>query len=354
VHYIKFCFLWASLLSVVSCVEYSITQPNVIKGEANPPDVKIQVEKDTITQIAKFKTDILWVIDNSCSMSEEQTALTNNFDSFINYFIGSGLDWHVGVVSTDMLHPDQQGRLRSSLGYNFIDENTPQPTLIFRQMAAMGVSGSGVEKGLATSYNAIEVHGEDANKDFYREDALLSIIVISDEPDFSTEITIEEYISWLQNLKDDPEDVIFSSIVCLQEGYLNGIRCDNPPAWTAPLVGKQYIEVTNVIGGALWDIRENNWDEVLDELGFLTSGLKKEFFLSDIPVLETLDVYVQEPEGNTYEFKLDLDYTYSRVRNSITFISYTPPQYSKVNIEYIPLESFYGDISFEDTDTSLE
>ena len=45
--------------------------------------------------------DILWVIDNSCSMTEEQQALSQNFASFVQYFVGSGLDYHIGVVSTD-------------------------------------------------------------------------------------------------------------------------------------------------------------------------------------------------------------------------------------------------------------
>jgi hypothetical protein len=340
----------------MSCMEYSINNPSEpVPGVPNPPQLENRIKKDIITQIAKPKTDILWIIDNSCSMVEEQTALTNNFDSFINYFIDSGLDWHVGVVSTDMLFPDHQGRLRSALGFNFIDEDTPQPTFVFRQMAAMGVTGSGTEKGLDTSYNAIEVHGDDANKDFYREDGLLSIIVISDEPDFSTEISTPEYISWLSNLKIDSNDVTFSSIVCLQEGNLNGVYCSNPPAWSAPQVGKQYIEVTNAVGGVLWDIRETDWSIVLEELGFLASGLRREFFLSDIPAPETIEVWVdivdEEGDKTTYTFKQGTDYTYSKTRNSIAFITYVPPQFATVNIEYILLSSYFGQIELDTDDT---
>jgi hypothetical protein len=340
-------------LGISACIEYEIGGKDIVVGEANPAPIPNLTRLDRVMQVAKPKTDILWIIDNSCSMTEEQTALTNNFDSFINYFIDSGLDWHVGVISTDMLFPDHQGRLRSALGFNFIDEDTPQPTFIFRQMAAMGVTGSGTEKGLDTSYNAIEVHGDDANKDFYREDGLLSIIVISDEPDFSTEISAAEYISWLLNLKIDSNDVTFSSIVCLQEGNLNGVYCSSPPAWSAPQVGKQYIEVTNAVGGVLWDIREADWSIVLEELGFLASGLRREFFLSDIPAPETIEVWVdiidEEGSKTTYTFEQGMDYTYSKTRNSITFITYVPPQHATINIEYDLLMS-YTETEPEDTE----
>ena len=60
--------------------------------------------------------DVLWVIDNSCSMLEEQTTLINNFGAFIGYFLDSQLDWHIGVTSTDMTNggePGTQGILRS-------------------------------------------------------------------------------------------------------------------------------------------------------------------------------------------------------------------------------------------------
>ena len=51
---------------------------------------------------------------------------------------------------------------------------------------------------------------------------------------------------------------------------------------------------------------------------------------------------MEEDEDTVYNFERDIDYTYSQTRNSITFITYIPPQYSKVNIEYIPLGSYYG------------
>ncbi|QDG51510.1 hypothetical protein FIV42_12370 [Persicimonas caeni] len=68
------------------------------------------------------KVDILWVIDNSGSMCQEQEALRDEFDSFIEEFTARNIDFHIGVTTTQMRMFNQDvvalpGRLQS----------TPQP-----------------------------------------------------------------------------------------------------------------------------------------------------------------------------------------------------------------------------------
>src|SRR5688572_15430483 len=45
--------------------------------------------------------DILFVVDNSGSMADEQERLASNFDAFIREIAGAG-DYQIGVVSTDL------------------------------------------------------------------------------------------------------------------------------------------------------------------------------------------------------------------------------------------------------------
>jgi len=52
------------------------------------------------------------VVDNSCSMFEEQDKLAANFESFISAFDGIDVDWQIGVVTTDMVTEGHQGALR--------------------------------------------------------------------------------------------------------------------------------------------------------------------------------------------------------------------------------------------------
>ena len=48
------------------------------------------------------KLDLLWVVDDSGSMCQEQKILRDNFDRFIDEIDASGVDFHIGVTTTDM------------------------------------------------------------------------------------------------------------------------------------------------------------------------------------------------------------------------------------------------------------
>ncbi len=86
---------WA-LLGLAGCTEYAYTQ---------------QVVSDFFQQNRRQTVDILMVIDNSCSMIEEQDKLATSFEAFIGAFEGVDVDWRIGAVTTDTLDPRFQGRL---------------------------------------------------------------------------------------------------------------------------------------------------------------------------------------------------------------------------------------------------
>ena len=60
--------------------------------ESNPPDVEVPEWTDRIVQVTVPKVDVLWVVDDSSSMGDEQRALTEAFPLFAEYFVDSGLD----------------------------------------------------------------------------------------------------------------------------------------------------------------------------------------------------------------------------------------------------------------------
>jgi len=61
--------------------------------------------------LGPIAVDMLWVIDNSGSMAEEVARLQDSFDVFMNEFVTLGLDYQIGVTTTDMVATDQSGRL---------------------------------------------------------------------------------------------------------------------------------------------------------------------------------------------------------------------------------------------------
>lgn len=83
-------------LLLLSCTEYSYTS-------ARMTDVFQQNRMNTV--------DVLLVVDNSCSMVEEQDKLASNFRSFIDAFEGVDVDWQIGVTTTDTLSDQYKGHL---------------------------------------------------------------------------------------------------------------------------------------------------------------------------------------------------------------------------------------------------
>lgn len=340
-----------ALLGAVAVLAMSGCKPDYeINGEpgddviSNPPPDENPLQLDRIVQVAQPEVDVLFVVDNSCSMYEEQTALAQNFPAFMNYFLGSGVDYHLGVTSTDMTAsgPGNRGLLKTAAGVRFIDELTNNPIQVFASMTALGTGGDFEEKGRAAAYTLIEEkRDQPANVDFYRDDASLHFVFVSDEEDQSlpNPVTRNEFVEWMHDLKWAPELTVAHGIY-----FIPGTSC---PA--ADTQGQNYNYYVNQTGGTKQNLCATNWGPFLDALGLQTSGLKKEFFLTRIPVVDTIKVEVFVQGGSvSYEFPVCLDpeesddcgVQYITSRNSVVFLDYVPDPFSEVVIEYNVLEDF--------------
>ncbi len=326
---------------LLACQDYNVVSKGGAPGQYNPPNLAVETREDRITQVPVSSVDVLWVIDNSCSMTEEQQALEQNFGSFMQYFTASGLDYHVGVVTTDMTSNRESGRLvvDSQNTQRYIDNTFAEADAVatFGRRAVLGTDGDSDERGKDAVHAALVDHVNGVNAGFYREDAALSVVVISDEPDFST-IRVNTFVTWMRGLKVSDDMVSFSSIV----GPLP-TGCTPPGGgWdaTPAEAGVGYVEVTRDLGGVEWSICSSDWQGALTELGLQAAGLKREFFLSLVPVESTIAVHVEPQDGEpTAPFVAGTDYTYSRARNSITFLTFVPPPLSQVVVTYEVLAS---------------
>lgn len=320
-----------AVLLLAGCIDYELPQDLPVWPESDPPDLEVVAQEDRIVQVATPVVDVLFTIDNSCSMVDEQALLTENFPKFMDYFSGSGLDYHVGVISTDLDNPAHQGKLRSAAGYPFIDIDTIDPISVFAEMATMGTEGDGVEKGLGATYFALGELRDSFNAGFYRDEASIHTVLISDEADYTedTIISKREFISWYDGLKRESNHRTFSCIVTM-EGTDRG---------------SDYLDVADEIGGISWNITSDRWDDLLDQLGVQASGLKREYYLSQLPVPETIDVEVHEPGGTVLPFDEAVGeppeggWVYDRARNSITFVDFMPEPLSEVVIRYTLLSA---------------
>jgi len=146
------------------------------------------------------KMDILFVIDNSGSMEQEQANLAQNFPKFIevlNAFNQGGLDYRVGVTTTSfpteifgiMLTSGEEGALLKKDGMlrPWLERSDADVEQTFTSLATVGVMGSGQEQQLRAAQAAVTARVDDgSNAGFLRDDALLALVILTDEDDGST------------------------------------------------------------------------------------------------------------------------------------------------------------------------
>jgi MYXO-CTERM domain-containing protein len=173
----------------------------------------------TSALIANRNLDILFMIDNSSSMRLSQANLEANFPGFMDVLknLPGGLpNIHVAVVSSDMGAGDGSiAQCSASGGDNGIFKYTPAGncavsplapnatylsnvggvanytgdiSAAFSCIAALGQSGCGFEHQFASVARALGADGRPApaeNQGFLRADALLAIIMVTNEDDCS-------------------------------------------------------------------------------------------------------------------------------------------------------------------------
>jgi len=144
------------------------------------------------------KVDMLFCVDNSGSMSSKQQVLSDSIGSFIDQFALGNVDYRIGMVTTDVSSTSasywsgklpgyvtpNRGRLASRTSEKFLTRNSADVVNKVKANMRPGTSGSGSEQ----CFNSMLYALEDAmlgiggyNEGFIREDALLSMIIISDE-----------------------------------------------------------------------------------------------------------------------------------------------------------------------------
>jgi hypothetical protein len=235
-------------------------------------------------------TDVLLVIDNSCSMDPFQDALASNVASFIEVLDAYAPDFHIAVITTD------SAMFRGPFGV--MDSETPQLAAAFAAAVMVGTTGQNIERGLSTAAEALNptMSGDEGvNTGFLRDDAILRVLIVSDEDDQSTD-SVANYVDELRSVKQSNQDVLVSAV----SGQSSGCSQDGHYADEAP----RYEAAISMTEGLSESICIPNWTDTLASPEWLTSGLMRSFVLTSRPVVDTLVVEQNEvpvTEGWTYD-----------------------------------------------------
>jgi hypothetical protein len=154
------------------------------------------------------QVDILFVVDNSASMETSQSNLASNFASFIKQFQTLGFDYHIAVTGTDAyladpffnnaysLYSPTNAQFKTGFVGQFgqgvsgisVLNKTNTTATVFQQNISVGTGGSGDERAFSSVLTALSDTTNVASG-FRRANAFLSVIILSDEDDFSGNAT---------------------------------------------------------------------------------------------------------------------------------------------------------------------
>lgn len=252
------------------------------------------------------EVDILLVVDNSCSMGDEQEKLGAGFGEFVRFFEVAEVDYHIAVTTTDMFNtgPGNSGQLvETSDGVRIIDRDTEDADDVFEDLVNVGVEGSGAEMGLMAGLSALSPPLSDgANSGFLRENALLSVIFVSDEEDYSIG-PVNTYINAMREVKGQRSRDAFnaSALVGVDPETGEPINCGGSGVGLGADAAYRYEDVATQTGGIVGSICEDEFNDIVEEMGLASSRLRDTFYTTRQAEFETLEVRLNVPGTPEFE-----------------------------------------------------
>ena len=258
------------------------------------PDPQPEIQTDLPFSVSpENKLDVIFLVDNSRSMAQEQASLARNFPLFMRELQNLGeLDLQLAVISSDVgaggINNDNcretghSGIFRTgsncglAAGATFLTVGrdgsknfTGELTDVFGCVATLGTGGCGYEHQLQSLRTAL-YRPEQMN--FLRPDAHLAIVLITDEDDCSGEPDATLYAD--QRPGEAP------NLRCATAGHVCGGMEVPAAAFTAPLASCKPFEHSG--DPASRKQRLINVSEVVGQIKRLKEGSNRQVIVSAI------------------------------------------------------------------------
>lgn len=322
---------------------------------------------DVWQQAPVRSVDVLLVVDSSGSMGGEQGKLAVEFQSFIQAFLAGAVDYHIGVITTDVADAGEAGLLRGlvedpgdatpppDVGEGpgvglpgddappavILTPETPDAAAVFDRLVRVGTVGSGLEMGLEAARLALsEPRLSGHNSGFYRGDANLAVIIFSDEDDLSP-LSVDGYLNFFSELKGGDvyrvaERFTLSAVV---GDAPSGCEAADGDEVSIAYAGFRYIDAALRSDGVFRSICAEDFEPVVQALSLDISGLQDTFPLSYCARPETLAVTV-----GGVAVTQGVDYTYLPASRALQFAAeHLPAPGAEVRAAY----GFWPDDRFE-------
>lgn len=300
------------------------------------------IQTDIFAQDPKPRMDILFVVDDSCSMDDEQASLGQNFAAFLTYAMQQEVDYRIAVTTTTTqcgsatnCSKGPDGRFVPSQPLDepnpaarVITPMTPKAEELFAKNVDVGTGGNGFERPLEAAMLALE---QDRllrhNAGFLRPDAYLAIVIVTDARDQSPN-TVGFYYNYFLNVVGfrRANQFSISGIIPTAAGSRPGCSYDESTSGQ----DTRLRDIIALSGGLYDDICTTDWSKTLEELGQRIFGHRTRFFLHNTPDLsqgaDSFEVFVDDMPYPSKGPMGDVRWTYDPVTNSIDFDPLTTPE----------------------------
>lgn len=283
-------------------------------------------QRDEFEPLGPAKVDVLFVIDNSTSMYPYQVRLQENLPAFLGFIGEQDVDFQIGVTTTGLTpgfawpYPScpggadggEDGRLFPIDGSHprILTPETPDLEEHWRHNVTVGQCQITNESALEGAFRALshplisekkdsryQSAYPDGNLGFLRQDASLSIILMSDATDFSPQLT-SKYVDFFLGLKHGARDRV----------RVHGIT---NPRYGAPIVewdpcplrtpGDRMIDVVEALGGTWMSIctptkNHDAWAGIMRSLSKAAFAFDERLMLRGLPADVNGDGRVSEAD----------------------------------------------------------
>ena len=311
----------ALLLSLSGCNTYYLNdihddppprdpKPNVVYVDVPgdpPPPVDPDVWVDTFEQPDPYDgIDIVWVLDKSCSMYDDEEEVLSGIDTMMNALPAAG-GWRLNMISIDPQQSVTEAQFPLVPGDDAGDAwNMYQ-----------NIPNSRLEQGFLSIHDYMEYNTY--ARTWMRADAALLVVFVSDEEEQSQNFfpLADDFIDWYT---DQRPNVFLASIIHDMPG----------PSYTPDCrygvidYGERYLDATDLLGGVVIDICTSDWSTGVTEAS------------TNIEPYERWELTQPAIEGSIVVFVdgvLFTDWIYNPTDNAVEF-TVLPPGGSHVEIAY--------------------
>lgn len=274
---------------------------------------------DSFRQIGFPKVDLVFVVDGSGSMDDIDTVESNVL-AIGRFLFLQAIGARVFFAAADPPGPMAMGPTvvappsePLAVDVAALDELAVIDGVRQRLALAQSFSRAGLEQPLDAAQRVVsDLLGQGE----LRDDAVLSIVVLSDEDDFSPGPTEPKLVAfWAVKGFRNTNLFSFSAIAGVPFGGCTAPRT----ALRAPRLS----EVANRTGGIVGSLCNPDWSRAF-EFSTVTFGFKSRFFLTEQPVVDQIRVFVDGVEVAQMA-NGQVNWTYDFGTNSINFSPFSTP-----------------------------